>query len=572
MAKGDIGSFGLGHRTSPSLLRAVYTIVVLVGLLARPAAAAAQQPPRAADAGAPAGEEEESGDQTIDLSAEPDLAQSLGTAAPGATKPAEPARPDKLEFRGFTRLTAGAGLYPIPDDPKGAAPQERVPYDRAFAEQHLYLDLRYAHAAWFTAVASGSLSLSAWNTTNEASSGAPTTAVDLGKLDPILRELYVGFSLGRLDLRIGQQRIAWGNSDAYAPNDVLNGRDVRNPFLFDTEMLELPTPAVRADVDLSSLGVLSVVLEPFVPSDRFDLYGTTWAIIQPDAPRSYRRLFGTLSQGLNRSEIGSLQDTLSGGAVSGSNPANASIGGSLKTHVASVDLSWYVLSGFDRQPAVYVDPSFQQKLETTSSDQLNGGVFEALLNQTRASTKAVGGPVIVSYRRRNHVGMDAQTTVGPFVLRTDVAYDSAKTFFSAGSLDSVIHPVVQEVIGAEYQTGSLDRVVGVELWAMQVLGPEVRYVPALVPATQSTVLWYGDNNLSMAALVRYGFFDSSGIFELRSNIGIEPFWYSIRPEIGYQSPGFTVRAGVMAMGGASGSFGEYYRRNSTAYLTTRFSF
>lgn len=553
----------------------VLLAVVLSLLLPRLASAqpgASNDADGGAGAGAGADDDADGGDQTVDLSNESDLAldHGAGGGAPAPSAPAPRAKPDRFEFRGFTRLTAGAGVAPVPSAAESGVPQERVPYDRAFVEHHLYLDLRYARGSWFQAVASGSLALAAFDQVNQPTSGAATTAFDLQKLDAILREAYVGFSLGRLDLRIGQQRIAWGSSDAYAPNDVLNGRDVRNPLLFDSEMLVLPTPAVRADVDLG-FAIVGLVLEPFVPSDRFDLYGTNWAVVQPDAPRAYRRLFGTLSQGLDRNEVASLQDTLAGGRLSGANPANASIGGSLKMHVGSVDLSYYVLSGFDRQPAVSVDPSFQKQIESLDATQLNGGVFEALLNQTRASTKAVGGPILVSYRRRNHVGMDAQTTIGSFVVRADVAYDSSKTFFAADTLNAVLRPSVQEVIGLEYQTGSLNKVIGIEGWAMQVLDPETRYVPALDSPTSSSLLWYRDQNYGVAGLVRWSFFEN-GIIEVRSSANVAPFWYSARPEIGYQTSTFTLRGGFLAIGGEPASFGGYYRRNGTAYVTTRISF
>lgn len=553
----------------------VLLAVVLSLLLPRLASAqpgASNDADGGAGAGAGADDDADGGDQTVDLSNESDLAldHGAGGGAPAPSAPAPRAKPDRFEFRGFTRLTAGAGVAPVPSAAESGVPQERVPYDRAFVEHHLYLDLRYARGSWFQAVASGSLALAAFDQVNQPTSGAATTAFDLQKLDAILREAYVGFSLGRLDLRIGQQRIAWGSSDAYAPNDVLNGRDVRNPLLFDSEMLVLPTPAVRADVDLG-FAIVGLVLEPFVPSDRFDLYGTNWAVVQPDAPRAYRRLFGTLSQGLDRNEVASLQDTLAGGRLSGANPANASIGGSLKMHVGSVDLSYYVLSGFDRQPAVSVDPSFQKQIESLDATQLNGGVFEALLNQTRASTKAVGGPILVSYRRRNHVGMDAQTTIGSFVVRADVAYDSSKTFFAADTLNAVLRPSVQEVIGLEYQTGSLNKVIGIEGWAMQVLDPETRYVPALDSPTSSSLLWYRDQNYGVAGLVRWSFFEN-GIIEVRSSANVAPFWYSARPEIGYQTSTFTLRGGFLAIGGEPSSFGGYYRRNGTAYVTTRISF
>ena len=65
-----------------------------------------------------------------------------------------------------------------------------------------------------------------------------------------------------------------------------------------------------------------------------------------------------------------------------------------------------------------------------------------------------------------------------------------------------------------------------------------------------------------------------GVVDLRSSVGLGPFWWSVRPEIGYQSEdgGFTVRAGLLALDGDGGSIGDYYRRNTTAYVTSRVSF
>jgi hypothetical protein len=71
--------------------------------------------------------------------------------------------------------------------------------------------------------------------------------------------------------------------------------------------------------------------------------------------------------------------------------------------------------------------------------------------------------------------------------------------------------------------------------------------------------------------VRWSFFEN-GIVELRSALNGGPIWYSARPEIGYQSSTFTIRGGFLALGGEDGSFGGYYRRNNTAYITSRFSF
>jgi hypothetical protein len=489
---------------------------------------------------------------------------------PPARRPREPApKPDTFEMRGFTRFTSGAGLHNLAPERPGAAPQERVPYDRAFAQQHLYLDLRYTHGSWFRAVASGSLSLAGYQQTNQPTDGPPASSVDVQAVDAVLREAYVAFTVGRLDLRLGQQRIAWGNSDAFTPNDVLNGRDLRNPFLFDPEMLVIPTLAARADLNLG-LGVLGMVFEPFIPADKFDLYGTNWAIVQADAPRGYRRLFGTLARGQDRNSVLGVQNTLTNGAL-GSASLEPTVGASFKTQIGSVDLSWYVASGFDRQPAVFVDPAFQAQLERLEPDNVSAGVIDAVINQARASTRAAGGPVVISYRRRSHVGFDAQTAVGPFVLRTDVAYDSAKPFYAARTLNTTLRSTAQEVVGLEYQTGNLYKVIGLELWAQQFIGPEINYVPTIDAGTGGPLLFASPASYGSAGLFRWLAYDKI-VFDTRATVGLRPFWWSVRPEIGWQEATFTVRVGVLALDGTDRGLGDWYRRNTTAYVTARVAF
>lgn len=523
--------------------------------------------PSLARAQDPSGDVSETLDVPTD-EAPSDLPEATTTAPP--RRPREPApKPDTFEMRGFTRFTSAVGLHEIAPELPGTAPQERVPYDRAFAQQHLYLDLRYTHADWFRAVASGSLSVAGYQQTNQPSDGRATTSVDVQAVDAILRETYVAFTVGRLDLRLGQQRIAWGNSDAFSPNDVLNGRDLRNPFLFDPEMLVLPTLAARADLDVG-LGVLGMVFEPFIPADRFDLYGTNWAVVQSDAPRAYRRLFGALARGQDRNAVLGVQDTLTNGALGTAN-LEPTIGTSFKTHVGAIDLSWYFATGFDRQPAVFVDPAFQAQLERLEPDNVNAGVIDAVINQARASTRAVGGPIVVSYRRRSHVGFDAQTSVGPFVLRTDLAYDSAKPFYAARTLNTTLRGAAQEVVGLEYQTGNLHEVIGLELWAQQFVGPEIRYVPAIDAGTGGPLLFASPASYGGAGLFRWLAWEKI-VLDTRAVVGVSPFWWSVRPEIGWQETTFTVRAGLLALDGTDRGLGDWYRRNTTAYVTARVAF
>jgi hypothetical protein len=198
-------------------------------------------------------------------------------------------------------------------------------------------------------------------------------------------------------------------------------------------------------------------------------------------------------------------------------------------------------------------------------------VLDGLIQQQKRASANYGGPLVVQYYRRHHVGADVATTAGPFVLRADAAYDSGSTFFSQRTMNSVARPIAQAVVGVEYQTGDLYKMVALEAWYMRLLGPEIPLVPVLDQANSGPLLFAADNNLGFASLVRWSFFEDV-VVEVRSFIGVNPSWYMVRPEVGYQRPSFTVRAGVMLIDGEPGSYGGYYRRNDTAYLTARYSF
>ncbi|MBX3189317.1 MAG: hypothetical protein KF819_20000 [Labilithrix sp.] len=478
-------------------------------------------------------------------------------------------RPDQIAFRGFTRLTLAAGMAAREIAPAGAPSEERVGYDRGALTTHTYLDVKYSRGKTFQAVLSGSLAYGGYLAESRPGYLGAERKLESGRVEPVLREAYVGIYGEHVDLRLGQQRIVWGAGGGLAPNDVLNARDVRNRMQLDQEMIDLPTPAVRADFDLG-VGILGVVVQPFFVPDRLSLYGGNWSLVQPDSPRSYRRLFGLYAEDRDRNHIDDAQAALVG-ARSPSGPLDgASIGASFKVHAGKLDTSFYYHWGRDRTPYIYLDPAFSRQLEIADPDKVDGLVFDAFQSQQKKAEAAYGGPLVIRYYRRHHVGFDATTTAGPLVLRADASYDTAMTFFSQGTLNSVARGAAQGVVGMEYQR-ALDKVISVEAWYMRLVGPEMRLVPVLDPANRGPLLFSDENNVGVASLVRWSFFENL-VFETRSFVGVSPTWYMVRPEIGYNAPSFTVRVGLLLVDGERGSFGGVYGRNDTAYVTARHSF
>ena len=498
-----------------------------------------------------------------------------------AASPGEPAKPpvmiakevpraDKFELRGFSRLMIAGGLSPARVTPVNAVVDDRVGYDRAAATQQAFLDLRYTRGSAIQVVVSGSLSYSAYLVDNRAGAGGEGLEVQSGRPEPVLREAYLGLYGERIDVRIGQQRIVWGNSDGIRPNDVLNARDLRSRLQLDTELLDLPTLAARVDLDLG-LATLGVVAQPFFTPDRSSLYGSNWSLIQGDAPIAHRRLLGSYSQGRDRADVESFQNGLSSGGASKGALDGASVGTSLRFDNGKVSGSFYYQWGRDRTPFTYLEPQLAKELETADPNGLNGAVLDALIKQQRRASSLYGGPLVVQYVRRHHVGADISTTAGPFVLRADAAYDSASTFVARQTLNSVARPTAQGVAGIEYQTGDLFKMIALEAWYMRLMGPDLPIVPVLDQANSGSLLFVQENNVGFANLVRWRL-SGDFIVEVQSLLGIAPRSYMVRPEVGYNTSSFTLRAGLLLIDGEAGSFGGYYRRNDTAYVTARYAF
>ena len=56
----------------------------------------------------------------------------------------------------------------------------------------------------------------------------------------LLRELWVDFRIGGLDLKLGKQQVAWGKTDGYKLLDILNPTDYREFILMDSEDSRIP--------------------------------------------------------------------------------------------------------------------------------------------------------------------------------------------------------------------------------------------------------------------------------------------------------------------------------------------
>jgi hypothetical protein len=484
-----------------------------------------------------------------------------GPARPAPEKPlAAPALSEsaaQTSVRGFAIGLGEAGLANPPSKlPTGDPSPLNVPYDRLTGRAQLFLELKHAKKGVFEAVASG---LASYEWLDRESPVAKQMFDNLhgsqsrGAWEPQLRELYAGVFSKYIDVRVGQQRLAWGRADHQSPNDVVNALDRRDPFLLEQELQHIPTPLARVDIDLGAIGIQLVGSPLFVP-DRFDIYGSNWALVQPGSPAVLRGLLGLGATSADPSLHDALLPLFESATLPKGNLTEPTGGARISAALpGGVDLDAYYHYGFDGLPNIQIDPRAAVAAEHIDLTTANAGTLLSMVQQ-------LGGlPLSMTYVRRHHLGFDAQTTLGPIAVRLDVAHDSAKVFYRQ-DLNAFISRAVTGVLSLEYQTGDIGRTVIVE-----VIGEHLRDWP---PPGGGPLLLHGQDNVSMALLKRWTFAEVLEL-EMRALYGFKPLSYMVRPQVALKLGTLWLRAGAVVVGGDDGSIGGYFERNKSVYLSVK---
>jgi hypothetical protein len=464
-------------------------------------------------------------------------------------RPNPPApNPDRFELHGWARQSLEIGLSKRAQHSNDADPTA-LPYDQMTAKSQLFMRARYSHARWFEANISGVVSYSVFEQAPEHA----TTAFNgingesaRGVLEPNLYELYLGFFTPRLDIRIGQQRVAWGNTDLASPNDVVNARDLRDPFVGENEQQHIPTVMLRADLDLG-FATLQGIVQPVYTPDRYDVYGSNWAGIQPDAPAWVRGLANLAQRSLDPTLQESAQRLLLATRYPKSDFTEPVLGARLSWSAGGVDVNAYYQYGFDG-PLVEIDPTFEASL--ASIDFNHAGLAD--LEPWLAAVDAGAHPLRSTYVRRHHVGMDVATALGPFAFRFDLAYESKRVFFRRDLIGTVT-PTIGGVLSAEYQTADKDKLALLELVYL-----------GLIEAPPAPLLIYDRNTVAVGADLRWPLWRPLG-FEVRGLAGVNPRSYTVQPELNLKFERWVLSGGALWLDGERYSLGQHFRRNLEGY-------
>lgn len=505
--------------------------------------------------------------ETIDPNAAPEAtprapegssaeAAALPLSAPTALRSAAPpAIPDRFELHGWARQSLELGLSKRSrrsDD----ADRTALPYDQLTARSQLFMSARYSHERWLEADVSGALSYSLF----EQAPAAAATAFNgfngqsaRGVVEPRLHELFVGFFTSGLDVRIGQQRVAWGNSEFRSPNDVMNARDLRDPFLSETALRTIPTFLLRADLDLG-FATLQVDAAPVFTPDRYDVYGSNWAGIQPDAPLWARGLAGIARRSIDPTLQEGAQRLLMATRYPKGDFTDPVLGARLSWSAHNVDVNYYYQYGFDG-PLLSIDPALGASLASIDFSRAGLVDLEPWLLAIDQGTP----PLVARYVRRHHAGLDVATTLGPFAFRVDAAYESKRVFFRR-DLVGAISPTIEAVFSAEYQTGDKDKLALVELIYLH-----------LMDAPSTPLLIYDTNSVAIGTDLRWPIVRPLG-FELRGLFGLQPRTAVIQPELNVKITRSVLSVGGLFPFGEAFSFGRYFHRNLETYAKYKLLF
>lgn len=254
--------------------------------------------------------------------------------------------------------------------------------------------------------------------------------------EPTVGEAFLDIYTPHVDLRIGNQILAFGANAVLAPSDQLNPRDLRESFLSgDQEDVKIPTFAFRA---LGTIGPLSwtAVYAPFFAPDRYTVFGQDEALIQPSLGLASPVTFDP-----------SIQDQIQPFILETDRP-NAfpylgDVGLRLGTEAGRVKAgaSWVWMN--EKLPAVMLDPELASFVGmVTRGEPADPSLALSIQNRFQSGERLLRG----THPRRHILSAEASTVIESVQIDLDLGYSPAQTFYDA-SLQALHKSAVALVLG-----------------------------------------------------------------------------------------------------------------------------
>ncbi|MBL8920027.1 MAG: hypothetical protein JNJ54_14275 [Myxococcaceae bacterium] len=378
-----------------------------------------------------------------------------------------------------------------------------------------------------------------------------------GFFEPLLGDAYVDVYSPKVDLRVGNQRLALGANAALAPADSLNPRDLRESFVAgELEDTLLPVPAVRAQGVLGKVSWLAAYV-PFFQSNRFFVFGQDEALLQPALSPSFdtRRVDPSVEDFAQER----LLETRRPPPFLGDVALRLSSAGKVK-----VGGSWVWMN--EKMPRVVMDPEVQVLASANAAGRpVPQAVAASVLNRFQAGETLFRG----TYARTHLFSLEGSAVIGPAQVDVDVTFTPRQTFFDAG-FQPVDKSAVTWVVGVS-QASDSKLVYAVTYFGMAI--PSLAANEQLVllePSTAAGAARTGWFHL-VVANVGYTLFDDRLSLELRGAFEPIGLSFAIGPRVtwqGFDSLKLWLAAEVFE--GASFSPFGYLSRNDKVMIGARY--
>ncbi len=254
--------------------------------------------------------------------------------------------------------------------------------------------------------------------------------------EPSLGEAYFDWYGQKLDVRVGQQVVAFGANAGFAPADALNPKDLRLGFLAEPEDGQLAAFAAKVSGEMGRVRWTAAWF-PFFTPHRYAVFGQDEALVQPSlgaiAPvEVHESIEDELQPHLLETERPKAFPHLGDFGFRFATPAGRHrIGG-----------SWVWMN--EKLPQVRLDPELQSLLLSRARGE-PADVAVALSVQNRA---AAGEPLYSgTYARQHLLSLEGTFIAGTVQLDADFTYSPEQTFVDA-DLNPVRKPSVTWVLGA----------------------------------------------------------------------------------------------------------------------------
>jgi len=333
-----------------------------------------------------------------------------------------------------------------------------------------------------------------------------------------LRDMYLDFSIGNLDLRFGKQQIVWGEAVGLFFADVVNPKDLREFILPDSDQIRIPVWAADIEYYMGD-NHLELVCIPTLEFYKTGVSGSEFDFYRPSAPDGALIHYESEkkpSNDLKNSEAGIRFSRLIGGW----------------------DLSVFYFYGYDYFPTPF---------RTIGIDPLT--------SQTTLTLRP-------EYKRLNIFALTFAKEMEDIIFKGEFIYNNGK-YFKVNDLTDTDGVVKRDFI---------DYLIGADYTFFEKIDINVQFMQRIIFNYNDTMV--ADRiKTSFSCWLKTGFFDNRLEPELFFVSNIREKDLMFRPKINYKfKNNWTAVFGIDAFDGESdGEFGQFDTKDRS-YIELRYDF